>query len=119
MTDEKIAELRKLVIEYKRIESLTERTGVSQEVISNIAKLGIQAIEALPELLDYIQQIEDARTQLLDTIIDQYKTKKTLYDPVQPLNNNVSRYADASMRFIDGIGCFYHENMYKNGAKND
>lgn len=119
MTDERIVDLRKLVIEYKRIKSLTESTGVTQEAILNITKIGIRALEALPELLDYIQQIEDARAQLLDTIVDQYRTKTSIYNTTQPLNNNVSRNADTSMRFVDGIGCFYQENMYKNGAKND
>ena len=119
MTDERIAELRKLVNEYKRIESLTESTGVTQDAMLNSAKIGIQALEALPDLLDYIQRIEDARSQLLNAIVDQYRPKKALYNTVQPLSNNISRYADASMRFIDGIGCFYHENMYKNGVKND
>lgn len=119
MTDERIAELRKLVIEYKRVESLTESTGVTQEAILNISKIGIQALEALPELLDHIQQIEDARIQLLNVIIDQYKQKITRYDAIQPINNGGNRYANASMRFVDGIGCFYWESMYKNGAKND
>lgn len=119
MIDERIAELRKLVIEYKRVESLTESTGVTQEAILNISKIGIQALEALPELLDYIQQIEDARTQLLNVIIDQYKQKITHYDATQPINNGVNRYANASMQYVNGIGCFHHENMYKNGAEND
>lgn len=84
----------------------------------DIANLGIRALKALPELLDYIQQIEDARIQLLNVIIDQYKRKITHYDTIQSINNGVNRYANASMRFADGIGCFYRENMYKNGAKN-
>ena len=91
---------------------------VTQEAILDIANLGIRALKALPELLDYIQQIEDARAQLLNVIIDQYKQKITHYDATQPINNGVNRYANASMSLVDGIGRFYWENMYKNGAKN-
>ena len=85
----------------------------------DVANLGIRALKALPELLDYIQQIEDARAQLLNVIIDQYKQKITHYDAIQPINNGVNRYANASMQYVNGIGCFHHENMYKNGAEND
>ena len=106
MNNERIAELRLLCAEYERRKSAVELDGLTHEAVAGIADVGIKALQALPELLDYIQKIEDAKAQFLQTILDQNKRYQERYSTVQQMVDQYNNMNNASALRIGGMGCF-------------
>lgn len=106
MTDKRIEELRALCSEYERMKSEAETKGLTHEAVAGIADVGIKAMEALPELLDYIQGIEDAKRKIAQELLEQCRKYQMRYSNEHELNNYYKRIAEASVLRIGGMGCF-------------
>ena len=111
MTDERIAELHDLCAEYARIKAEAEE-DLTHEAVARIANIGIKALESLPELLDYVQKIESAKAQFLQTVIDQNRKYQERYSTVQQMIDHYNNIKNASVLNIGGIECcgrLYHD----------
>ena len=104
MTSERIAELRDLFAEYERRKSEAETTGLTHDAVAWIADVGIKALEALPELLNYIQKFEDSKAQFLQTVIDQNRRYHERYSTVQQMIDHY-RQINTSVFSIGSIEC--------------
>lgn len=112
MTDKRIEELRALCSEYERMKSEAETKGLTHEAVAGMADVGIKALEALPELLDYVQKIETAKAQFLQTVIDQNRKYQERYSTVQQMIDHYNNMNNASVLSIGGIECcgrLYHD----------
>lgn len=102
MTEERIAELRALCAEYARMKSEAEE-DITHEKVARIANVGIKALEAMPELLDYVQKTEAAKAQFLQTVIDQIKRYQERYSTVQQMIDHYNNMNNAPFSSIGGI----------------
>ena len=113
MTTERISELRALCAEYEKKKASCEAAGLKDKAADIAADgVGRRALEALPELLDYVQKIETAKVQFLQTVIDQNRRYQERYSVVQQMIDHYKNMNNASFLSIGGIECcgrLYHD----------
>ena len=79
MTDEKIAELRALCVEYERKIDLCRSKGLGAKAADIAADgVGRRALEALPELLDELESLDRQVQTLCNWISDAMKSPEIL-----------------------------------------